>query len=193
MRGRDSVAFAALLVFSAGAIVATVVPQQPAHMKGARAVADQMDKDQVRDQARRARARGLPGQNKTSLPWWRRRQQQAGVESACDNGPEFATLSDSVMQHCCPPAPKDAPDADCELPALCDNTGCADEFLPFYDACYPLLQQLSADRLHQFEAFNIGCEVRLSLPCSPPEKALCKQAAQTAFLCPGLCRRRRRG
>ena len=48
---------------------------------------------------------------------------------------QFAAAVDRVMERCCPPG--GAAGADCELPAACDNSVCADEFLPFFDACFP--------------------------------------------------------
>eukprot|EP01052_Picozoa_sp_SAG31_P046372 SAG31_NODE_8841_length_1377_cov_0.996088_1_plen_142_part_00 len=87
-------------------------------------------------------------------------QPDANGELACDNA-AFAELSARIMRICCPMDNGDEAGVptDCELPASCASTECADVFLPFFDACQPKLEALAASRLDQFEAFNANCEV----------------------------------
>ena len=67
---------------------------------------------------------------------------------------------------CCPapapvtPAPGEAETGshECELPETCDSTDCADEYLSYFDACYPHLSGLPADQFRRFDAFKAGCE-----------------------------------
>ena len=77
------------------------------------------------------------------------------------------------MEHCCPqpsggqpPPPPGGASADCELPQACDNTGCADEYMLFFDSCLPTLSNLPTGRFSVLEAFNTGCEVRVHPSCS---------------------------
>lgn len=83
----------------------------------------------------------------------------------CSDADVFAALSARVMEHCCPqpsagqPPPPGGASADCELPPVCDNTGCADEYMLFFDSCLPTLSNLPTARFSVLEAFNIGCEV----------------------------------
>ena len=97
------------------------------------------------------------------------RQLQQGAVDAngepdCGDNAAFAALSAQVMHSCCPsPAPgaeEEAGSGECELPANCDSTECADEFLEFFDACYAQLSALSAAVFGRFDTFNTGCEAR---------------------------------
>ena len=97
------------------------------------------------------------------------RQLQQGAADAngepdCGDNAAFAALSAQVMHSCCPsPAPgaeEEAGSGECELPANCDSTECADEFLEFFDACYAQLSALSAAVFGRFDTFNTGCEAR---------------------------------
>ena len=98
----------------------------------------------------------------------------ANGEPDCGDNAAFAALSAQVMQSCCPPpAPGEEESGssdECELPAACDSTGCADDFLEFFDACYAQLSALSATLFRRFDAFKAGCEVRAPppFPKSPP-------------------------
>ena len=87
----------------------------------------------------------------------------ANGEPDCGDNAAFASLSAQVMHSCCP-APAQGEEEtgsdECELPATCDSTGCADRFLEFFDACNTHLSALSAALFRRFDEFNAGCEVR---------------------------------
>ena len=78
---------------------------------------------------------------------------------------------------CCPaPEPGEAEtgSSECELPATCDSTECADEYLSYFDACYPHLSGLSPEVFRRFDAFKAGCEV--SSPSLKLQPAPCFRA-----------------
>ena len=96
----------------------------------------------------------------------------ANGEPDCGDNAAFAALSAQVMQNCCPPAvpgeDEEIASEECELPATCDTTECADAFLPFFDACYTQLSALSPAQFQTFDAFKTGCEVRWPMAISQP-------------------------
>ena len=122
-----------------------------------------------------------------------RKLQELGHEDAngepdCNDNADFAALSTRVMQNCCPRSPaapgQNATGSDeCTLPATCATTECADEFLPFFDACYPRLSALSAEPFRKFDAFKNGCEVSLISPSDILVSPRCiRKIVNTIFL-----------
>ena len=73
---------------------------------------------------------------------------------------------------CCraPPGEAETGSGECELPATCDSTECADEYLAYFDLCYPHLSALSPDVFQRFDAFKAGCEVS-PFPLHPSARA----------------------
>ena len=87
----------------------------------------------------------------------RRLQDQGQGEPNCDSNAAFAALSARVLESCCPQQEGEEQTSDCKLPTSCHTTECADEFLPFFDACYAKLTALD-ERIAEFQAFNANCE-----------------------------------
>eukprot|EP01051_Picozoa_sp_SAG22_P002430 SAG22_NODE_107_length_19899_cov_24.034141_7_plen_1894_part_00 len=89
-----------------------------------------------------------------------RRTQEDGTE--CADSVAFISRSTAVMAQCCPPptAGDDVVGAssNCELPSKCDNTGCADEFLAFFNDCGHRLISLPREQLQPLQDFNRACE-----------------------------------
>ena len=96
------------------------------------------------------------GAQPPTRPTTARRAQEAAP--TCTENDDFAALSAAVMEQCCPPPQDEAAAADCELPAACDSTICADQYLRFFDSCEPRLATLPPEQLGPLRNFNAACE-----------------------------------